>query len=183
MSTLSGTAGLERAFQRHSRPQLPTLHQVSRPDATQARKSRLLHVQSKPSWIASTNVSEDRPERPRKAPKHRDNANAQWLDYVQLGIITEGDDQLIMCCSRQDNSSLYMLKECASYCQQSLSLLHPNVLNPVLVISTDAGVHVGHEYARYTLEELLHVHVPFEEAHVQVVAKSVSLCSKIECSC
>ena len=158
-------------FARHSRPQAPTLPPQS------PGQSRRLSVTQTPSWIPQAPGGRASNERKHKA---REVVQAQWVDYIQYGTLIQGQSEFIVCASRADKASLYMFKKskCERH-QKQAALTHSNLLEVKLLISTNIGVHLGYEYIRYTLEELLNVHIPIEEAHIQTIAKSVRTPARI----
>lgn len=160
--------------------------------AALARKSTTTTPPQDPSWISMPAVNEcqkpistkDSASIPQKTsqsltsfPVHRE---SPWCHFNRLGIIVQREHRLIICTSRSSNSTMYMLKQLS--CQASTDLIenlhsldHPSIMRVQSLFVHEEQAHIATEYARYTLEELIGVHVSLEEPHVRYIAKQVSL--------
>lgn len=81
--------------------------------------------------------------------------------------MSRADQKLFMFQESTDNDENVNSR---SYC-----LLNPNILRSHFVIPSETGCHVGYEYARFTLEEVLHVHIRMVEPQLHEIAKTVSI--------
>lgn len=169
---------LEKAFQRHSRAQQAS---VSLPEA-QAPKQRLSRIQSTPSWVPPVPTVPHRDlgklGRQDKVPAKQ----SEWLDFLRLGNLVQGESEALICYERDRKSTMFMFKlvekrnsagtEDAKF-KQTLKLRHTNIVAARHVIESAVGTHVGFDYFRFTLEEVLGVHMLLEEAHLHTIATAV----------
>ena len=61
----------------------------------------------------------------------------------------------------------------ASFTQRIINLQHPNLIQARCMIDNAAGQHIGFNYVKFTLEEILNVHMTMEELHLRAIAQSV----------
>lgn len=52
---------------------------------------------------------------------------------------------------------------------------HPNIIEMIEVFVRDDDVYIELEYCRFTLEDVVNVHIRFEEPHLRLIAHSVLL--------
>lgn len=107
---------------------------------------------------------------------------AEWLDFIQLGTITQGQRHLQVCYRRTDEAALFMFKlidaEKARVAPR-LSLQHPNLVSARYIINSNVGQHIGFDYFRFTLEELLNAYLRMQDIHLRAIATSVWPCLSI----
>ena len=162
---------MEQAFKRHSRPQHPTLPGPDRDFS----KPRALTVKSSHSWAPPIPSF-----RTRAAPSRGSNGpeSSRWIDFLQLGKLSQGDREVMVCIDRRNKSMLFMFKdigqELSAPCRRSLTFRHPNLLAAKHIITSDVGKHIGYDYVRCTLSEVLSIHIPLEETHIHCIAHAVS---------
>ena len=83
-----------------------------------------------------------------------------------------------MCAPKEDFLDLIMFEELdkkAGTTKFDLlkNLSHSNIIKLKHAFINDNLVYLGLEYCRHTVQELIHVHIPLEEYHIRVLAKSV----------
>lgn len=104
------------------------------------------------------------------------------MNLIQLGRLVQGKEDLLICCSRNQND-LYMLKDVGSKISKemelAISLFHESIVSASFTIAAESGVYIGLKYARHTLEELLCVHIAMDEAQVRAIATSVSCSTRM----
>jgi hypothetical protein len=155
------------------------------------RRSRALNVRQTPSWISSErglavsskadtfdSVSEQA-QHLATSPRLTEAAvvpTLTWVDCVKLGTLVQGGRELLICCNR-DNQRLFMLKDVGcgvKTCVDRIGMLqHRHIALASFVIDTETTSYVAFAYTRYTLEELLHIHVTMNESHIRAVALPV----------
>ena len=155
---------LERAFQRHSRPQIPAVQTA--PLSSAARSSKILSVRSSRSW--------DPPLRPVRDRSKQ----AKWVDFASLGKLTQAEVDLFVYVRRRSPSTLAMFKRLDvkddRVWKRLVALEHSNLLAVKYVIEDAVDSRsIGFEYVRYNLEEIWSVHMPMEELHVRAIAQPV----------
>ena len=188
----------------HQRPVAPSSPSpVLRSDGV-VRRSRVLDVQALPSWLPSSQVAKE----PKKISLGQKSLpvlegvtvpripqasliTLQWLDLIQLGKLTQGAHGWLICSTRVEKK-MYMLREAGEHVAASVtaktlaSLKHPNIIAAAfMVTSSDVRSFVGFPYIRFTLEELLYVHMKMDESQIQAIAISVrrltgSLITRVE---
>ena len=165
----SNSDGLDKAFQRRSRPQLPVV-QLAQSHGT-VRPARILNVTSSKSWD---------PTPPTRAVSqgHRDRPiRAEWADFVQFGTLTQAGVDLQLCVRRQSNVTLIMFKRLETkddrVWKRVLAFDHPNLAQVLFTIDTDDGLFLSYAFARFTLEELWSVHKQMDETHLRAIAQAV----------
>jgi hypothetical protein len=155
------------------------------------RRSRVLNVRQTPSWISSerglavspkASTSDSIPEqaqRPATPPRQVEAAvipRSTWVDCVKLGTLVQGGRELLVCCTR-NNPRLFMLKDVGcevENCVEKIAMLqHRHIALASFFIDTESTSYVAFSYTRYTLEELLHIHVTMDESHIRAVALPV----------
>nr|OQO31363.1 hypothetical protein B0A51_03358 [Rachicladosporium sp. CCFEE 5018] len=101
---------------------------------------------------------------------------SQWLEYTQLGILVQGEQEYLICSSRA-SKKLFMFKSMGQVISEesrvAIALRHRNIHAAFCEIASNLTIHVGFEYARHTLQELLYVHLPLQESHLRTIAHSV----------
>lgn len=147
---------IEEAFQRHPRPQLPT-------------KAALLLGSLKPSEKSKTSAS----KQSEKLPLRHE---SPWSETSRLGEMTQGKNKLSLGLS---NGKISMLKrmeiEAGKRHLEMVKLLHhSNIAKLESVFEQENHIYFQFEYSRFTLEEVLHVHLRFDESHIQAIAYLVS---------
>lgn len=55
---------------------------------------------------------------------------------------------------------------------------HPRIVAAAFAVSSDVQSFIGFQYVRFTLEEMLYVHVRMDETHIRAVATSASYLSQ-----
>ena len=191
---------LDLAFKRHSRAQaaarpfapakLATLENVL-PRENSIRRPRVLNAQRTPSWVRSTAPSaivkappsplealpaqQLLPTTPVQANKRSIRPEFRWIDHIKLGTLVQGGQELLVCCSRQ--GQMFMLKrigyEIDEQRERIASLSHRHIAVMSCFVATETVSYVAFSYVRFTLEELLCVHIAMEEIHVRAVASAV----------
>lgn len=160
-------------FKRHSRPQLPTLLTPSRHEN---RKARVLSVHTEPSWVHHPRAV----AKVRAPPEDRSDLvrALSWVDFIRLGRLVQGASESLICMTR-DTLTLVIFAPVDESSENSsqlwLSFRHPSLLQARYTIASDVASHVGYDYVRYTLHEVLSVDVPLAELQIQAVASSVSM--------
>ncbi|PVH95421.1 hypothetical protein DM02DRAFT_600866 [Periconia macrospinosa] len=147
---------IEDAFQRHPRPQLPT----------------------KAALLLGTLKS------PNKADRLTPNSENQtreiikedpWQRSKRLGELIQGERRWTIGMRR---STIVMLqsKKDVNTCKQLLDrvkpLSHANIACVLNAYESNDQIHLMFEYSRYTLEEILCVHMPLEEVHIRAIVQS-----------
>ncbi|KAK3066282.1 stress-activated protein kinase signaling cascade [Teratosphaeriaceae sp. CCFEE 6253] len=165
MTSTPPPTALDKAFQRHSRPQITAFTPSGRDSAQ--RRSRLLAIQSSPSWTTQTTTKDDiaSSELTKRHVRHKQGPLAsQWIDFVQLGKLIQGSSELTICLRRRNMSDIVMFSSVGDSPPDNLdaytALQHENIVAVTDVIHSSSGCHIGSGYTRYTLEELLSTHVP-----------------------
>jgi hypothetical protein len=156
------------------------------------RRPRVLNAQCTPSWLrspASSAIVREPPSATEELPvqqststipvqkrRERTIPQFQWIDHIKLGTLIQGGRELLICCSRQ--GQMFMLKrisyEVDAHRERIASLSHRHIAVMSFFIATETVSYVAFPYVRFTLEELLYVHVAMEEVHVRTVASAVS---------
>ena len=163
---------LEKAFQRHSRAQLPTV-----PVSGSKSVKRLSYIQSTPSWVPPTLPAPTREESKHLEQDKVPVKTSAWVDFIRLGKLVQGDCETLVCSQRDSKATLFMFKLVQGRerfdLKRVLDLRHPNILMARHIIESDVDTHIGFDYFRYTLEEALNVHLAPQEAHVHAIAAAV----------
>lgn len=101
----------------------------------------------------------------------------QWLDLLQLGTLVQGCDEWLLCSSRA-HKKLYMLRaiqgEVEKVIQRVRTMNHSRIVAAAFAVSSDVQSFIGFQYVRYTLEEMLYVHLVMDEMQIRAVATSAS---------
>ena len=144
---------VKHAFQRHPRPQLPTAAAL----LERSKKSGDHDVERK-SAIAVPLLYED--------PEGRMARLGTLMQRQQKWAINVQDDQVVMVKKIKEDSGLQVIEK--------LKLLHhPNVGRLKTAFLHESYVYLVQPYARFTLEDLLSVHIHLDEVQIQLVATSV----------
>lgn len=104
-----------------------------------------------------------------------------WDHLKRLGTVIQGKSELIVCMNKDEPQSMSMVKELSraggglKEANLLRKLSHPNIVKMIEVFLQDDDVYIELEYCRFTLEEVLSVHVRFEEPHIRLIAQSVLL--------
>ena len=101
-----------------------------------------------------------------------------WQSVDRLGTLKQGCMEFILCTAKESFSDLLLFRETGKeQGKAELDLLeefsHPNVIRIRQAFENDSYIHLGYEYFRHTLQELVHVHVSLNERHVRTIARSV----------
>lgn len=105
-----------------------------------------------------------------------------WTALTRLGTLFQGNAQMHLGVPNEAFRDLVIVKETPDADGRAefdtlKQLSHPNVIKLKQAFLQDERILLGFEYCRYTLEEVLNVHLKFEEPHVRVIAKSVRACT------
>jgi hypothetical protein len=148
----------EEAFQRHPRPQLPT-------------KAALLLESRKPVEKLKASA----PEKQTRTPTlyHE----SPWKSMSRLGELVQGNHQWHIGLL---NGKLMMVRKMdldagRQHLKKVKPLAHPNIAKLEDLFEDDHSLYFRFEYSRFTLGEVLNVHLHFEEPHILAVAHSVCL--------
>lgn len=157
---------IEEAFQRHPRPQVPT----------KAAISQRLTVPTKGALLQRAKEDEKR-----RALLQTVN-ESPWTMLTRHGELLQGKSVRSICVSQ---GKLVMIKEIASIAgrrqlEMSKKLSeHSHVSTIQKAFEAENLIYVQLEYSKYTLEEILNVHICLEEAHIRVIASAVKYLSII----
>jgi hypothetical protein len=149
--------GIEDAFQRHPRPQnVPTKAAL-----LQKSVQKSVSALSIPSPL-STSIT-------RRSP---------WKALRVLGDLVQGKNVWTMCLA---SDKLVMVKKTTPEagrrefdCTSSVSI-HPNVATLRQCFEMEEFWYMQYDYSRFTLEEVLNVHLRLDESHIQIIASSVMI--------
>jgi serine/threonine protein kinase len=138
---------IEEAFQRLPRPQVPT-------------KAALLERSLKKTKPPTSSVSSN-----------------PWKTLSHQGDLTQGKRTLSLCL--QGGSMVMVKKVDHDTGQKELEKVkkisdHPNVTTIKQVFESHNSLLFQYEYTRFTLEEVLNVHMFLKETHIRVIASAVS---------
>lgn len=102
-----------------------------------------------------------------------------WEDFAQLGVLVQGAEQSLVGMPRAGPPVVYMFKKLHQsvgrpLLQRFQDFKHHNIVQIKHVFAHDSDIYLGMDYLRFTLEEVVHVHLPFTETHVRLLGKSVS---------
>lgn len=157
-----GTEFIEEAFQRRPRPQLPT-------------KAALLERSLKPT---KDSVDE---KTPKEAPSEllvRDEDPSRAMPV--LGELVQGDQKwtINMHLVNTHLERLVMVKrvdkETGRRIIEKWKLLdHPNIANVQEAFHHGSYMYLEYDFTRFTLEEILNVHLNLDEPRIQIIATSV----------
>lgn len=181
------TINMEKAFLRHPRPQDPSLpvptkaallarSSIGKPLPLSKLSQSVVGETSKSnagSVLASQDEHSDRITTRESFPSK---------ELEKLGSLTQGTEQWIICSNKQRQFvlSMVMFKKTSRVTgQQELKVLkqlsHPGIAQLKYAFIEKESMYIGISYCRYTLMELLHVHLKFREPHIQWLAASVLL--------
>jgi serine/threonine protein kinase len=166
----------EEVFQRHPRPQLPTkaaLLLESRNRKAEKPKASL----SKEALLASRKIVAKM-----KSPNEQNTTRAvhhgtPWKKIDRLGELIQGHREWYIGLFKGKMVMLRKTELDAGQRQyEKVKLLaHPNIANLEEVFEGDSSFYFRYEYSRFTLEEVLNVHLRFEESQILTIACSVCL--------
>ncbi|CAI6337039.1 unnamed protein product [Periconia digitata] len=145
---------IEDAFQRHRRPQFPT-------------KAALLLGTLKSQGKEATEPVAQNLETLKQDPWHDAQRIGELVQGKQAWTVGVRRGAIIMIKSIKDTDTG---KRLVSMLQP---LSHPNIARVLDVAEFDDQTHFTFEYYRYTLEEVLCVHLPFEEIHIRTIVQSI----------
>ncbi|WPH01225.1 Hypothetical protein R9X50_00406100 [Acrodontium crateriforme] len=165
----AASSTLEKALKRHSRPQFPTVP----PRALQLPRSSL--IQSSPSWIPPV------PRPPAKARlasavrSRRIARHVDWEDFTRLGALTQAQCSQLICQPKHGSPSLFMFKKLHTDTafKHIFDMQHPCIVMAHHLIRSPDVQYVGFEYYRFTLEEVISIHLSMQEAHLYPIAKAI----------
>ena len=150
-ATNMATKAIEEAFQRHPRPQVPT-------------KAALLQKALEKSKLIST--------------AHREIYDSPWKTLARQGNLVQGKYVWSICVYERQ---LVLIKETPIQTgRDELEKVkklsnHLHVSTIIQAFQTETSLFLQLEYSRYTLEEVLNVHICLEELHIRMIASSVSM--------
>lgn len=106
--------------------------------------------------------------------------SSPWTVLSPLGELSQGSLQFVLCMKRSNKADLIMMKRDSlmnirGELEVLQSLSHPKIDNLISAFIHEDKIYLGFEYLRCTLEDLLHVHLPFEEPQLEIISSSVSL--------
>lgn len=149
--------GIEDAFQRHPRPQnVPT-------------KAALLQKSLQKSVSALTSTS--------SAPSISITRKSPWKDLRVQGDLVQGKYVWTVCLA---SDKLVMVKKVTpeggkgEFERTSLLSPHLNVASLKQCFEMEDIWYMEYDYSRFTLEEVLNVHMRLEESHIRIIASSVT---------
>ena len=97
---------------------------------------------------------------------------------MRLGDLVQGNQPWTICVDKGTNGIVMVKRLEAKKGKAKLAtfqlLRHRNISQISQVFLDDNWMYLGYEYSRFTLEEILHVHIRLQERQIQVVAISVS---------
>jgi serine/threonine protein kinase len=148
----------EEAFQRHPRPQLPT-------------KATLLFESRKN--VEKPNTSFSNEQTTTRTLHH----GSPWESMSRLGDLTQGNRQWHIGLL---NGKMTILRKMEldtgrRHLEKVKLLVHSNIAKLEDVFEDDSSLYFRFEYSRFTLEEVLSVHLRLEESHILTIACSVCL--------
>ncbi|KAL9093222.1 MAG: hypothetical protein Q9159_000399 [Coniocarpon cinnabarinum] len=173
----------QSVFARSSRPQLPTLPIVPNKSSTaEAEQTKQLppvppdqaHIRAAPHETQLISPRRMQCGQGSSIPCRNGNP---WSSYKVLGTLTQGKTSLVLC-SPNDNSEPVLVKTAhGKHANKELEILkslqHANIVKVKQAFVNTLSVDLCFEYYRFTLQELIHVHVPFKEVHVHSVAAPI----------
>ncbi|KAE9986986.1 hypothetical protein EG328_004118 [Venturia inaequalis] len=152
---------LEKAFQRHQRPQQAALIRA------------IPRLPVKPYITSSTPMSTLEIEASQNVLLHQEKP---WLHLRRIGELVQGRDRWLLCETR--TGAISMLKQMsedrgrAEFALLS-TLHHPSILHVDDSFCYNSQFYLGYEYCRFTLEEVLCVPIKLGEDHIRYIAISI----------
>lgn len=101
-----------------------------------------------------------------------------WSQGLKLGDLTQGATTWGILSPRESFRDIIMFKktehEAGMHEMEILKRVsHRNIMKLCHVYTHEELIYLGFEYCRHTLQELLHVHLQFQELHLRAIAQSV----------
>ena len=155
------STAMERAFQRHPRPQPPTLGKTNLGKATSVDK---FQVPTKAALLK------------RSLQEKKEVYTEPWKTLSLQGELLQGKSKWHLCIH---DGLMVMVKsmeiETGRRELEKIRKLssHPHVATINQVFESETSMFFRFEYARYTLEEVLNVHLCLDESHIRIIASSV----------
>ena len=152
---------------------LPTYKRKTSEDFSRENQAELLSRPTKRMRpLGESTINHDR------APLVIMRMQSPWQTVKRLGVFKQGSTRWTICAPKEDFLDLIMFEELdkkAGITKFNLlkNLSHPNIIKLKHAFIHDNLVYLGLEYCRHTVQELIHVHIPLEEYHIRVLAKSV----------
>jgi serine/threonine protein kinase len=148
----------DEAFQRHPRPQLPTKAALLFESRKNTEKLKI----PSPNGQAKTRVL-----------RH----GSPWATINRLGNLVQGEHQWLVGLSKGKMTMLRKSElEVGRQLLEKMKLLaHPSISKLEDVFEDKSSLYFCFEYSRFTLEEILNVHLRLDESHIQMIACSVRL--------
>ena len=147
----------EEAFQRHPRPQLPT-------------KAALLFESRK-------NTNKIRTPSSNATSEPTLHCVSPWTNIHHLGDLEQDSHQWHIGLLKGKLTMLRQMKldSGRKHLDKVKPLIHPNILKLEDMFEHEDSLYFRFEYSRFTLEEVLNVHIRLEEPHILAIAHSVRL--------
>jgi hypothetical protein len=142
----------ENAFQRHPRPQLPT-------------------IPTKNALLLKAQLSPEPPQNVLELPPKI----TSWDNVSRLGDLVQHRSHLsVGIC----NGTMIMLKTMnlatgKRILEKTKLLKHTNIAQVIDTLEENGKLSLMFEYIRFTLEEVLNVHMPLDEPHIRAIAQPV----------
>ena len=152
---------IETAFQRRPRPQFPTATAL----LEKARKDTDTPFKSRPMVSTGPVLRHETP----------------WESMKCLGELVQGEQTWSLCVQKNRLSMVEKidLKTGREELEKIKLLDHPNIATLQAAYDDDSFLYLQYDYRRYTLEEMLNVHVRFDECYIRIIATSVCPCLTI----
>lgn len=170
-SRMDSHRGVRPVLHRHSRPQIPA------GSLKEPSKQRLL-VESTPSWVSKPADKEGSIHKASAKICKQEKAQIEkvsgWTNYHKLGTLFQGSSEYIVTQDRRMRLAMFRLAESQSAASLAQRLRHNNILAANQLVNDANKVYIGFDYARFTLEEVLNTHLPFNEAQFRTIARSVT---------
>lgn len=122
------------------------------------------------------------PPSPRQTPPSDSHVHVHesspWTQLRCLGTMVQGPSEHALCVKKGEPQTLVMVKRVAKgpgmeEASSLRRLSHPNIVELRNVFLQGDEVYLELRYCRHTLEEVMNVHLKFEEVHVRLIAQSV----------
>jgi len=103
-----------------------------------------------------------------------------WTAGVRLGDLVQGGERVTLCAAEAGGKEVIMFKKLAKRegvdeMKVLQQVRHPNIIHLKQAFLDGEFFYLGLEYHRYTLGELLCVHIDLDEPAIQYIAGSVKL--------
>ncbi|KAI9717984.1 MAG: hypothetical protein M1828_007020 [Chrysothrix sp. TS-e1954] len=105
--------------------------------------------------------------------------SSPWQGGKRLGVLTQDSSQYTIWTPNKSYLDMLLFKASNDEVQAKVELETLSTLSHVNIVKLRSAyrwenqIYLGLEYCRYTLQELLHVHLPFEEVQIRLVAQTV----------